>query len=74
MAVTEKQITDLDGLFKKTKLPASFQLDEGTKISDVPAFIESHLNVLKHNPDKPIYEIFYTRLLVLKGLISGKNV
>lgn len=74
MAVTEKQITDLDGFFKKSKLPVSIQLDEGTKVSDVPTFIESHLNVLRHNADKPIYEVFYSRLLGLKELLSGKNV
>ncbi len=70
MATTEKQIEELEIYFEKAKLPAFVQLDEGSKILDVPAFIKSHLNVLRTNSDKPIYEVFYNRLLRLKELIS----
>jgi hypothetical protein len=70
MATTEKQVEELAKYFEKAKVPFSIQLDEGSKIADVPAFIKSHLNILRANPDKPIYEVYYTRLLRLKELIS----
>jgi hypothetical protein len=71
MPFTEKQIEELANYFAKAKLPSSIQLDQGSTIMNVPAFIQSHLNVLRSNTDKPIYEVFYNRLIRLKELISG---
>lgn len=73
MLTTEKEINELDEFFKKKKLPASIQLDEGSKIVDVPAFIGSHLKVLRNNFEKPIHEVFYLRLLRLKEILSIKS-
>jgi hypothetical protein len=70
MPFTEKQIDDLDTFFKTAKFPTTVQLDEGSKITNVPTFIQSHLNVLRANPDKPINDVFYSRLMRLKELIS----
>lgn len=71
MPTTATQLTDLENFFAKTKLPKTIQLDEGSKLVDVPNFVQSHLNVLKANPDKPVNDVFYTRLLRLKELIAG---
>jgi hypothetical protein len=71
MPFTEKQIDELGTFFAKAKLPTTVDLDAGSKVTNVPAFIQSHLNVLRSNPDKPIYEVFYNRLVRLKELISG---
>lgn len=68
MAVTEKQIKDLEEYFKKANLPHSIQLDQGSKIENVSTFINSHLKVLRNNADKSMYDVFYERLLRLKEL------
>ncbi len=69
MVVTEKQVTELVSFFDNNKLPPSIQLDAGSTINDVGRVIESHLNVLRNNGDKPIFDVFYLRLIRLKGLI-----
>lgn len=66
MPGTEKQIKELEAFFSKSKLPASIQLEPGTVLTDVQKFVGSHLNVLKNNPDKNFYEVFYDRLGRLK--------
>jgi hypothetical protein len=71
MPYTPKQIEELAAFFKDAKLPPTIQLDAGSMITNLPTFIQSHLNVLRANPDRPITEPFYTRLLRLKELISG---
>jgi hypothetical protein len=68
--ITEKQIDELDNFFKKAALPATVQLDEGSKILNVRSFIDSHLLVIRSNREKPIYEVFYTRVIRLKGIIK----
>lgn len=70
MAVTEKQIKELEDHFGKVKLPASLQLDVGSKIENVSQFIDSHIKVLRNNGDKPMYEVFHIRLLKLKEITS----
>lgn len=69
MAVTEKQINELEAYFKKANLPAAVQLDVGSTIQNVPQFIESHLKVLRNNGALAIFEVFYVRLLKLKEII-----
>jgi len=49
-------------------LPKELVLDAGTKVSDVQQMVDSHIKVLRHNGDKPIYEVFYDRLLKVKEL------
>ncbi len=71
MAVAEKQIKDLEEFFSKAKLPTSVQLDEGSKIGEMSRFINSHLKVLRNNGGKPMYEVFYLRLLKLKEIVAS---
>jgi len=70
MPVTSKQIDELELFFSKAKLPTTIQLDSGSNITDVKQFVASHLNVLRNNDDKPMYDVFYSRLLRLKELIG----
>lgn len=70
MVVTEKQINELEEYFKKANLPVSVQLDVGSKVESVSKFIDSHLKVLRNNADKPMYEVFYLRLLTLKERLA----
>lgn len=69
MVITEKQIRELEEYFKIATLPATIELDAGSRVDDVPRFIQSHLKVLRNNADKPAYEVFYLRLLQVKGII-----
>lgn len=70
MAVTEKQIRELEEYFTVSTLPATIELDAGSRVDDVPRFIQSHLKVLRNNADKAAYEVFYLRLLRVKGMLS----
>lgn len=70
MAVTEKEIKILEDYFKQANLPATVQLDVGSKIENVPKFIASHLSVLRNNGQIGIFDVFYIRLLQLKEIIG----
>lgn len=67
MAVTEKDLSELEQFFKGAKLPKEIQLEAGTNITDVSKFIDSHLAVLRNNGNKPAYQSFHQRLLTLKA-------
>jgi hypothetical protein len=69
MAITDKQINELEEFFKKVKLPTTVELEEGSTIVNVRQFIDSHLKVLRNNGDKPMYEVFFNRLLRLKEIL-----
>jgi len=69
MAITEKQIRELEDYFNGASLPATIVLDAGSRVDDVPRFVQSHLKVLRNNADKAAYEVFYLRLLQVKEMI-----
>lgn len=70
MAVSEKQIAELEQYFSTTGLPKEVQLDAGAKVIDVDKFVKSHLAVLHNNGTKPAYRSFYQRLLLLKEKLA----
>ena len=70
MAFTEKEISALESFFANAKLPKEVKLYEGSSIHNIQQFINSHLNVLRNNGDKPIFEVFYQRLIHLKNIIN----
>lgn len=72
MAVTDKQINELEEFFNSAQLPASVQLDPGSKIDEVSKFVNSHLKVLRNNGNKPLTDVFYIRLIRLKEIINDK--
>ena len=73
MAKQETTIAELDIFFSTAKLPSELQLYPGTKVVDLPTFVESHLAVLKHSGSHGIYEVFYTRLIRLREMMTAKS-
>ncbi len=69
MAVTDNQIREVEDFFRNNKTPNEVKLGEGIMIVDTSRFISSHLEVLRNNGEKPMYEVFYLRLLKLKELV-----
>ena len=73
MPVTVKQIEELETFFATAKLPKELVLDAGSKAGDIRQLVQSHLNVLKHNGDKTVYDVFYDRLLIVKELVADQQ-
>jgi len=49
-------------------------LYQGIRITDVPRFVDSHLTAIRNNYNRPVYDVFYQRLVRLKGIISDRDV
>ena len=73
MAKQEITVEELDAFFATATLPSALQLYPGNKIVGLPVFVESHLAVLKHSGSHGIYEVFYTRLIRLREMITAKS-
>jgi hypothetical protein len=75
MEKTTNEITvkDMETFFSTAKLPASFELGPGEKISDVPKFVKSYLQVLKENPPMVVREPHLARLMKLYGALLNHN-
>ncbi len=71
MPVTDEQIATLEAFYKTTPLPATLQLDAGIVITNVAQFVQSHLEVLKANRGRPVYDTYYNRLLLARQRIEG---
>ena len=71
MATTEKEIREIEDFFRSNKPPKEVKLGEGITVTDTVKFISSHLAVLRNNGEKPMYEVFYLRLLKLKEIVSN---
>lgn len=67
----ENEVNKLEAFFNKTVLPNSVELEPGTRIINLPRFIESHLNVLKYG-NKSMSELFGSRLQRLRVLLENK--
>lgn len=65
-------IITLEEFFAKAKLPKQVDLYPGIKIVDTAGFIESHLEVLKANGTKGVFDVFYVRLARLKEILTTK--
>jgi len=63
-------ITELENYFKGVTLPQTLQLDQASRITDVKAFVTSHLDTLKANGDNPAFSAFRDRLLKVKEILS----
>ncbi len=71
MPVTDDQINILEAFFKTASLPSTLQLEPGVRIMNVPQFVQSHLEVLKANRGRPVYDTYYNRLLQARKLMEG---
>jgi hypothetical protein len=64
---------ELEGYFTGIALPSSVTIDTGVIISDVPLFIESHLNFIKANEGKKATEVYYARINKLIAYMESSN-
>lgn len=63
-------IPELEQYFSSVDLPQTIQLEQAVKITDVPAFIESHLAIAKSHGHIKSLEAFQGRLIQLKTLLE----
>jgi hypothetical protein len=73
MGFDADKVNELRVFFDTAELPSSVRLTQGAEITDVSKFIESHFNVLDAAGNKPVFEVFYLRLLQLKEIIAAEN-
>ena len=68
----EKQpwnIEELEQFFSTAQLPKQIKLGLWL-VSDVPKFVERHLNHIKHNKQKPSFRPYLERLEELKTVLK----
>jgi hypothetical protein len=69
--MTLAEIEDIEGAFYGIDLPEGpIELNEATRIIDVPAFIQAQLSIIKNAPESRMSIPAYDRLLALKDIIS----
>jgi hypothetical protein len=65
-------LNELEQFYKTAVLPSwPIELEQGTKIADIPKMIESHFTVLRANPNNKTYEPFFDRLVRLREIIQA---
>jgi hypothetical protein len=69
MKYADKEIQELEEFFKTADLPSTIELFKGCTIVDVPAFIYSHLAIIKLRKGVPLFDVFYDRLVLVKNKI-----
>jgi hypothetical protein len=68
----QQDIAELETYFAGITLPTEpIRLTAGVTITDLPKFIDSHLNTLKANNGNPTYIATLNRLLQLKNIIKS---
>jgi hypothetical protein len=73
-AKTEWNIKELETFFNENKLPAPpIKLNVVCHITNVRAFIDSHLDILKTNFERPTFEPYLFRLQQLKQWIEDNK-
>ena len=65
-------VTDLETFFASRNLPKQIQLNKGEKITDIKTFVQSHLHIAKHSPER-VAAPFYDRLVKLRGLLEAEQ-
>jgi hypothetical protein len=71
MKYADKDIQEMEDFFKTAELPQSIELSKGSTIIDLPAFVFSHLAIIKLRKGVGLFEVFYDRLLFVKDKISA---
>ncbi|PWV56088.1 hypothetical protein [Chitinophaga sp. S165] len=71
MKYADKEIQEMEEFFKTADLPETIELSAGSVITNVPAFIFSHLQIIKLRKGVGIFEVFYDRLLQVKEKLSA---
>ncbi|MCF6405263.1 hypothetical protein L3C95_20330 [Chitinophaga filiformis] len=73
MKYADKDIQEMEEFFKTADLPKTIELGPGSVITNVPAFVYSHLQIIKLRKGVGIFEVFYDRLVIVKEKLSGIN-
>jgi hypothetical protein len=73
MKYADKDIQEMEEFFKTAELPQTITLSAGAIIKDVPAFVYSHLAIIKLRKGVGIFEVFYDRLVMVKNKISAQE-
>ncbi|TDQ08594.1 DUF6965 family protein [Pedobacter metabolipauper] len=61
---------ELEGAFHGITVPDEAQLDDGVRITNVPKFIKSHLQVIKGAQNARMSTVFEDRLIKLLEIIA----
>ena len=64
------EISTLKNYFKSKQVPQQIKLDVGTNITNVPLFIDSHLQVIENAQNDKMAKPFVDRLLKLQELLG----
>jgi hypothetical protein len=70
MKYADKDIQEMEEFFKTADLPKTIELSAGAVITDVPAFVFSHLQIIKLRKGVGIFEVFYDRLVTVKEKLT----
>lgn len=70
MKYADKDVQEMEEFFTTTDLPKTIELGPGSVITNVPAFVFSHLQIMKLRKGVGIFEVFYDRLVVVKQKLS----
>jgi hypothetical protein len=66
-------IAELEEFFSTANIPDKISLNGAVHITNVPSFIESHLNVVKrYGLEVKAFESFYNRLIALKNKLETR--
>jgi hypothetical protein len=69
--IWSNEIEEMEQFFKSIKLPEMIKLDQCSKITDVPLFVESHLSVLKAQNGNRRYMPYLDRLNEMKTILKA---
>lgn len=64
-------IAELETYFKSAKLPDTIQLTTYMSVLNVRKFVDSHLDLLKANPENERYKPFLDRLNLLRNKLEN---
>lgn len=70
MKYADKDIQDMEDFFSTAALPQSIELSKGSTIIDLPAFVFSHMAIIKLRKGVSLFEVFYDRLLFVKNKLT----
>ncbi|QHS58586.1 DUF6965 family protein [Chitinophaga agri] len=70
MKYADKEIQEMEEFFKTAVLPQTINLAPGVNITDVKAFVFSHLQIIRLRKGVTIFEPFYDRLVQVKEILS----
>lgn len=63
-------LDEIESFFANAKLPESIRLNEASEITDVPKFIEGHIETARHNEGGKSALPYLDRLRELKDLLT----